>query len=69
LAKFENLFSAEKSKIFVKISEFFSKLHVQGSIIGQSKSTNFLEEFEQIKHQKQSLFYSNMPSKKNGFHK
>ena len=37
----QNLFSAEKLKIF----EFFSKLHVQGSIIGQPKSTNFIEEF------------------------
>jgi hypothetical protein len=44
-AKFENLFSAEKLKIVVKILEFFSKLHVQGSIIEQPKSTNFLEEF------------------------
>ena len=39
--KFEKLFSAVK----LKILEFFSKLHVQESIIGQPKSTNFLEEF------------------------
>jgi hypothetical protein len=31
----QNLFSAEKLKIFVKILDFFSKLHVQGSIIEQ----------------------------------
>ena len=37
----QNLFSAEKFKIF----GFLSKLHVQESIIGQPKSTNFLEEF------------------------
>ena len=37
----QNLFSVEKLKIF----EFFSKLDVQGSIIGQPKSKNFLEEF------------------------
>jgi hypothetical protein len=29
----QNLFSAKKLKIFVKCFEFFSKLHVQGSII------------------------------------
>ena len=31
-------FQPKKLKIFAKFSEFYSKLHVQGSIIGQRKS-------------------------------
>jgi hypothetical protein len=34
-----------KSCLQPKNFEFFSKLHVQGSIIGQPNSTNFSEEF------------------------
>jgi hypothetical protein len=41
----KNCFQPKNWKNFLKIFEFFSKLYVQGSIIGQPKSTNFLEEF------------------------
>jgi hypothetical protein len=41
----KSCFQPKNRKMFLKTLEFFSKLHVQGSIIGQPKSTNFLEEF------------------------
>jgi hypothetical protein len=45
MAIFGKIWKVVFSRKIEKILEFFSKLHVQKSIIEQPKSTNFLEEF------------------------